>query len=249
MAGRVAYYGGIVTNGLVLDLDAAKRDSYPGSGTSWRDISGLQNNNTLINGPTFDSANGGSIMFDGVDDFVSGSDVPFRFGNTFSLSSWIYWDGLDKTNISFLSKRNGPSGNYNQYGFTINNGNPYAGGTGKTVGFFAREDGNVSTAFDTYLTYVFPTAGIYNIAATMNTTSQQFYINGNIASSSSINYTGKTFNISGRDLLVGATRDNAGTGILGAFNNKIYNVQIYNRTLSTTEITQNYNALKGRYGL
>jgi hypothetical protein len=236
----------IVTNGLVMYLDAADRTSYPAYGTSWRDLSG-GNNGTLINGPTFNSANGGSIMFDGVDDFVSGSDVPFRFGNTFSLSSWIYWDGLDKTNISFLSKRNGPSGNYNQYSFTINNGDPYTGGTGKTVGFFAREDGGGSS--DTLLTYTFPSAGIYNIAATVNTTSQQFYINGNIANSSSINYTGKTFNISGRDLLVGATRDNAGTGILGAFNNKIYNVQAYNRTLSAAEVAQNFNAQRQRFNI
>jgi hypothetical protein len=239
----------IVTDGLVLYLDAANQYSYVSGSTSWNDISRGGNNGTLVNGPTFNSANGGSIVFDGVDDFVSGSDMPLRFGNSFSLSSWIYWDGLDKTNISFLSKRNGPSGNYNQYAFTINNGDPYGGGTGKVVGFFAREDGNTSTAFDTYLTYTFPAAGIYNITGIINTTSQQFYINGNIASSSSINYTGKTFNISGRDLLVGAARDNAGTGIIGAFNNKIYNVQIYNRALSATEVRQNYNATKTRFGL
>ena len=249
MAGRIAYYGNIVRDGLILDLDAAKRDSYPGSGTTWRDIAGLQNNFTLINGPTFVDSSYGAIMLDGIDDFISGSDVPFRFGNTFSLSCWMYWDGLDKTNVSFLSKRNGPSGNYNQYAFTINNGDPYAGGTGKVVGFFAREDGNTSTAFDTLLTYTFPTAGIYNIISVMNTTSQQLYVNGTLISSSAINYTGKTFNISGRDLLVGAARDNSGTGILGAFNNKIYNVQIYNRSLNSAEVTQNYNALKGRYGL
>jgi hypothetical protein len=59
MAGRIAYYGGIVTNGLVLALDAAKKDSYPGSGTLWKDISGNTNNGTLINGPTFNSGNGG----------------------------------------------------------------------------------------------------------------------------------------------------------------------------------------------
>ena len=70
MAGRIAYYGGIVKDGLILDLDAAKRDSYPSSGTVWNDISGFQNNGTLINGPTFNSSNGGSIVFDGVDDYV-----------------------------------------------------------------------------------------------------------------------------------------------------------------------------------
>jgi hypothetical protein len=200
MAGRIAYYGNIVTNGLILDLDAAKRDSYPGSGTSWRDISGLQNNGTLINGSIFDSANGGSIMFDGVDDFVSGSDVPFRFGNTFSINMWFYWDGLDKTNVNMFGKRNGPSGNYNQYSFFLNNGNPYEGGTGKTLAFFAREDGSTSSN-DTLLPYTFPSAGIYNISATMNTTLQSLYVNGTFSGSISRNYTSKTFNVSGVDLL------------------------------------------------
>jgi hypothetical protein len=73
MAGRVAYYGGIVKDGLVLDLDAAKKASYPGSGTRWNDIAGGIITGSLVNGPTFDSSNGGSILFDGTNDYVSGS--------------------------------------------------------------------------------------------------------------------------------------------------------------------------------
>ena len=58
----------ISTDGLVLALDTANRKSYPGSGTVWNDLSGNGNNGSLINGPTFNGANGGSIVFDGVDD-------------------------------------------------------------------------------------------------------------------------------------------------------------------------------------
>ena len=61
----------IVTNGLVLYLDAANKKSYPGSGTTWTDLSGNNNTGTLTNGPTFDSNNGGSIVFDGTNDYVS----------------------------------------------------------------------------------------------------------------------------------------------------------------------------------
>jgi hypothetical protein len=61
--------GKIVTNGLVLCLDAADRTSYLGSGTTWFDLAG-SNNGTLTNGPTFNSTNGGSIVFDGVDDYA-----------------------------------------------------------------------------------------------------------------------------------------------------------------------------------
>ena len=73
----------IVSNGLVLALDAADKNSYPGSGITWRDVSGNNNNGTLTNGPTFDSSNGGSIVFDGTNDFVTGSigsiNAPFTF--------------------------------------------------------------------------------------------------------------------------------------------------------------------------
>jgi hypothetical protein len=64
--------GRIVTDGLVLSLDAGDRNSYPGSGTTWRDLSGNNNSGSLVNGPTFNSANQVSILFDGVNDYVSG---------------------------------------------------------------------------------------------------------------------------------------------------------------------------------
>jgi hypothetical protein len=65
----------IVTDGLILALDAANTKSYPGSGTTWFDLSGNGNNGTLTNGPTFSSDNGGSIVFDGVNDYVQFSTV------------------------------------------------------------------------------------------------------------------------------------------------------------------------------
>ena len=78
----------IVTNGLVLSLDAADRNSYPGSGTTWRDMSGNGNNGTLTNGPTFSSANGGSIVFDGTNDYATTNYIPL-FVNDFCISFWV----------------------------------------------------------------------------------------------------------------------------------------------------------------
>ncbi len=63
-------FGKIVTDGLVLALDAADRNSYPGSGTTWTDLSINKSNSTLTNSPIFNSSNGGSIVFDGVDDYT-----------------------------------------------------------------------------------------------------------------------------------------------------------------------------------
>ena len=94
MAGRVAYTGGIVRNGLVLNLDAAKRDSYPKTGTVWSDISG-NGNNGILNGatgglPSYNSANGGYISFDGTDDYVDTKQIQFERTNPFSLCIWVY---------------------------------------------------------------------------------------------------------------------------------------------------------------
>ena len=247
MAGKVA--PNIVTSGLVLYLDAANPESYVSGSTAWNDISRGGNNGTLVNGPTFNSANGGSIVFDGVNDFVSGSDTPFRFTNTFTLDAWVYFNGsnIDGT---IIGKRNGSP--FNQYSLSIYSGDPYVGGVGKVATFFGRIDqtpGGGSNPFDITLTYTLPSAGFYNIVASINATSQTLYVNGVARATTSVNISSNTFNISGRDLLIGATRNNAGTGIIGPFPGNIYNVKIYNRALSAEEILQNYNATKTRFGL
>jgi len=84
----VSYSPKVVTDGLIIALDAANVRSYPGSGTSWFDLSGNGNAGTLVNGPTFNSGNGGSIVFDGVDDHVT-SVLSSSLGTQFSISVWF----------------------------------------------------------------------------------------------------------------------------------------------------------------
>ena len=68
----------VVEDGLVLALDAGNTQSYPGSGTAWTDISGKGNNGTLTNGPTYSSADGGAIVFDGINDHIDlGTQLKF----------------------------------------------------------------------------------------------------------------------------------------------------------------------------
>jgi hypothetical protein len=233
----------IVTDGLVLYLDAANPKSYVSGSTAWNDISRGGNNGTLVNGPTFNSGSGGNIVFDGVNDFISGSDVPFRFANTFTLDTAVYFNGAN-INGFIIGKRNGIP--FNQYNMNISSGNPYTGGVGKVATFFGRADGGGP---DIVLNYTLPSAGIYNIAVSINTNSQTLYVNGVARATTNGNISSNTFNISGRDLLIGAARDNAGTGIIGPFPGNIYTTKIYNRTLSPQEILQNYNATKTRFGL
>jgi formylglycine-generating enzyme required for sulfatase activity len=82
---------GIVSDGLVLWLDAGITPSYPTSGTTWTDLSGNNNNGTLVNGPTYSSTNGGSLVFDGTNDYVNISNSSsFNFGSgDFTVESWI----------------------------------------------------------------------------------------------------------------------------------------------------------------
>ena len=131
----------IVENGLVLCLDAANKLSYPRTGTSWTDLSGNSYNGTLTNGPTFNAGNLGSIVFDGVDDYVDtvNTGTTFQFSNTtFTLSLWV--------------KTNAVSGNLISKGATASTG-------GWLVGLNSNGTFNTTTQFDGFS--VFPTSGTF----------------------------------------------------------------------------------------
>ena len=90
----VTYNNRIVTDGLVLCLDAASKRSYPGTGTTWTDLVG-SNNGTLVNGPTFDAGNGGSVVFDGSDDRVdctSPSEIDSI--SEITMIAWVRYSGF-----------------------------------------------------------------------------------------------------------------------------------------------------------
>jgi hypothetical protein len=217
MAGRIAYYGGIVTNGLVLDLDAAKKDSYPGTGTAWNDISGNRNNGTLTNGPTFSSNNGGSIVFDGVDDYTTGS---FNQNPTqFTINVWV----------------NLITNNTVGAGIVSTNG---TGETGTSFIFIQMGGGVKPFQFNTVANTVAPTLNTwYMVTGVQTATQQSLYINNSLINTSTASGS------LGTNYVVSRRWD----GLY--LNARIGSVQIYNRALSAAEITQNYNALKGRYGL
>lgn len=86
----VNYQNKIVTNGLVLCLDAADKKSYPGSGTTWFDRSGRANHGTLIGGPTYNSSNGGSIVLDGIDDYISSVTLSSLSITDITIQVWVY---------------------------------------------------------------------------------------------------------------------------------------------------------------
>jgi hypothetical protein len=242
MAGRVAYYGGIVKDGLVMDLDAAKLDSYPRTGTIWRDISGNQNNGTLINGPTFNSENGGNIVFDGVDDYVdcgNSSSLNFSTGS-FTINCWFKPSStqaggnfpalIEKSTGDFTSPSAGVTGWILLY---ITNGNQYVFRLGDSSTTINNLSFPLTVANDNIWK---------NLTVTVSPTTLIGYYNGIGVGSTARTLTGSV-----------DTSVNLNIGRWRAFsrelNTNISQVQIYNRALTPSEVLQNYNATKGRFGL
>jgi hypothetical protein len=240
-------YPNIVMPGLILNLDAGITQSYPGSGTTWTDINGLgpNNNGTLTNGPTFNTDGGGSIMFDGVDDYVTlGPDFGSINGPEFSYGIIFYWDGTNM-NRGLMGKRN--SSPFNQYNIGVRGG-PNNPASSNVLSTFNAPDNAENSTLYAQMQYTLPFEGWYYAIVNIKTTVQRLYVNGVLRSSDTRNYTNRTFNITGRNFYVGTvTSDNNTPGLL--WNNKIAIVHLYDRSLSDSEIQQNYNALKGRFGL
>lgn len=209
----------LVTNGLVLAFDAANVRSYPGSGTSWFDLSGNGRTGTLTNGPTFNSSNLGGISFDGSNDRV---DVTSNLG-ILSNYSIMFWARRDAENRMPVAART----DTRFYWFGDNSWFYTHGGVAGEY-YYAKPTSIPINAW-----------GCYSVV--YNGSNVSIYRQGIFQGSQ--NTTG-TANWS--DGLMLGYWPAAGPY---AWNGLISNVFFYSRALSAAEITQNYNATKGRYGL
>jgi len=212
----------IVTSGLVLALDAADKLSYPGSGTTWKDLSGNNKNGTLTNGPTFSGANGGSIQLDGVDDLINISSLVTSDANNVTMEIWFKI-------ITF-----------GQYG-VFYNGNSANSGYGFAFG---------ACGLSTSTLYIFFGGLVCSVVSyssmSTNTWYQAVFTRTTSPSTSNIMY------INGVSRSTNTTNNpNAPTTstAIGSFPGYISIARIYNRALTATEVLQNYNATKSRYGL
>jgi hypothetical protein len=235
----MAFFRGpnVVTDGLVLALDAANPKSYISGSTTWNDLSGNNNSGSLVNGPTFSSANNGSIVFDGSNDYVSSSLVSTQIlsNNQFTANYWLQIIGSARGDFFNIKNFNTPS---DDIGFYIDTNN-------KIYAYFSVSGsaGNVSISN----TALFRNT-IYNITC-MKDASQKIvmYING-ILDNNTYSTTTNTANVTPTNLWIGSNRNGVALPSL-PFPGNIYNVHIYNRALSSSEVLQNYNALKSRYNL
>lgn len=225
----------IVTDGLVLCLDAANRESYPGTGTIWFDIGRSSNNGTLTNGPIYST--NGYIAFDGINDYISTQTISNQFlttGLTFSI--FLYYvptTSNDNLICCGIGNFNGTNNGW-ELRFRGNNGNAEfspgrgAGGSGVPDRLQAQSPlgwGNRIFCID--VTYVADGLAV-------------MYENSIIRSTR--NYSGVGVSTQTNPIWIGRATDSY-------FPGNIYSVKIYNRALTSNEIRQNYLATRGRFGL
>ena len=215
--------GGVVAVGLVMYLDAGNPASYPGSGTTWTDLSGQGNNATLINGPTFDSGNGGSIVFDGNNDYASATTNGFPFGsNVGTISGWA----------KATSVAGGPPSWIFSYGTPAQSQSRFIGRLGST--FYAG-------GYNDDITYnTVPLNTWFNMVATWDGSNARMYIDGSLVTGP----TSRSWNTVSSAAYVGA-QTSGGEGWYG----NIAQVLVYNRALTDAEVLQNFNIDKARFGL
>lgn len=245
----MSYHNGpkIVNDGLVLYLDAANSRSYIGSGTAWNDLSGSSNNGVLTNGPTFDSTNGGAIVFDGVNDFFTVTPTPTLLQGNPSF-----------TVIGFYKRTN----NFSLKGFW-GIGGSNAGGVGQGICNWNYNNTN-EIAIDSWSQSTFTTGQTYplntwigvawrKIAGPMTRANCIISIFNGVMN----NYTGGALSILRSEAATDPVINSIGGLTVGSISVDTgycspVNVShhcIYNRFLTDAELLQNFNATKGRFAL
>lgn len=217
-------------NGLVLYLDAANLKSYPGSGTVWTDLSTNGNNGTLTNTPTYSSTNGGIISFDGISASIQIPSFNIS-GSQISIFSWFKFSSLQTGERSIIRKDNRW-----QLGFSNPSTNTVRCllATSGTTGWVSTNDFIYPFVNDTWYYFGF----VYDNGVT------KVYVNGTNV---------KTITAITGSLLTNTTAVSIGGNVTGGITTNLNGVipltSVYNTALSDLEVLQNYNAIRGRYGV
>jgi hypothetical protein len=216
--------------GLVLELNAGNPTSYAGSGSTWYDTSGTGNNGTLTYGPTYNSTNGGVVVLDGVDDYVTcANSTSLQITNALTLEIWFY-NTASVDGLGMIVK--GPlSSDYDYMLYLTGN---------STLAYFYKKDsgggihygGTTLSLLNRWLHIVVThtSGGVYTM-----------YANG--VAIDSAGFSNSTIRSSSNPLFIGAGWSP------DYFYGNVGETRIYNVALSATQVLQNYNATKGRYGL
>jgi len=224
----------VITDGLVLALDAGDTNSYPGSGTTWTDLSGNGNNGTLVNGVGYSGDNLGSLSFDGINDNIN---IPYNASlkpaTAITMEAFCYIQNNGGTWTSLIQ-------------YPVNS-------SSHTSPFFDwaiylnKVDRLLHTRIDGEA--VSSPNNVWNfnewsyVAITFENQSVKYYVNGANVGSSSVTKTSITYDVN-NPVYIG--KNASGTE---QFEGKLGSMRVYNRALTASEIQQNFNALRGRFGI
>jgi len=228
----MSYHNGpkIITNGLALCLDPASFKSYSGTGATWNDLSGNNNNATLVNGPTYSSNNAGIIAFDGTNDYAR---IAFNalFNVTSNPFSVIVWNKKNDTSSVFNGLITADSSGDNTWKIHRNVNST----------FYTTRTGSSTLNFPNFTVNQWHCYGFTKSGSTLIN-----YFNG-IESARITNATDpSSFS---NDLALGSYRLNDAINGNYLLPQSFGPILFYNRDLSASEVAQNYNALKGSFNL
>lgn len=228
---------GIVQTGLVLNLDPANADSYPGTGTTWTDLTTNAYSSTLTNGPSYSSTFGGIITVDGIDDCVVTPAISGTGNSSFS-QSYCVWVRPNGTAGNILSMSNSnPQTNWNMP--------PIAASSSRFRGkFWSNSYLNATSTYTNGVWYYVCLVFSYN--ATQANAYQRLYVNG----VQEAEQTNVVYSASGSNNFIFFGQQNPGADNTGMFTGSYGPIQIYtNKALSDAEIKQNFNALRRRFNV
>ena len=238
----------IVTDNLIQCFDAGNVKSYPGSGSTWTDLSPRAVDGTIYNSPTFSSNNNGLFVFDGSNEYIASNlDISWNNTNSVTISFFMKPDAitggdsvsafLGKTNWEWQFMQNTNMLKFNYWDNTGNHGN------GPTISF---------SNFFTDLSFVNVTM-VWNHLENSGNGAFTFYRNGTLfatdaAHGNPVNWTNAGNNVNRSEgIKIGGNI--YGWGSYGYYHGRIGNVIIYDKALTATEVKQNFEAHKGRFGL
>ena len=233
----------IVTDGLVLALDAGNTKSYPGSGTTWFDKSGNGYNGILTNGPTYSTDGGGSIVFDGIDDSVVNT-----YTSNFDMDTNSTIEVIFKCNSSLTNSndsRQSLFSNSTSISFGLEIGIFSGCNIDSTTGFrfLMHRQGNCFSAVSAANAWVQSEICFFTYTRDASR-GEKMFVNGQEITPQQAN--GYPYSAGSSSSFFGIRQ---GTGGGQRLNGNIYKTSIYSKALTPQEIQQNYNATKGRFGL
>jgi prepilin-type N-terminal cleavage/methylation domain-containing protein len=235
VATNTRLFGNIITSGLVLRLDAGDTASYTGSGTTWLDLSGNNNNATLVNGVGYNSSEGGVLVFDGVNDYISINNAStLNLSSGLTVSIWFY-SGTSTPSILYLK---GTGVDPDQYNPLLRSNGYYAW----TAGAFIRAQYNPPVNF------ILPNTW-YNLTVSHTSGSNPSIYKNSILSTSHTYIEGSGATALGTNTNPVGINIDIPRGTIDNFNGRISSIFVYNRSLTATEVQQNFDAIKGRFGL